>query len=135
MAWVQSLAWELAHAKGTARKKSRERERKNHSMPESPEEGRALEADGQQGCPKCLHRHTKTPKGEKLLDGEVKIRFQVGFNSGLQESWGPELRERNDLEMRGFYGQRGLLQPEQADRDIPKQLRSKPQIERTAHQD
>ena len=62
-----------------------------HSTPEPLEQGRAPEADGQQGCPRCLRRHTKKPKGKKLLDGEVKIRFQDGFNSGLWESWGPEL--------------------------------------------
>lgn len=39
-------------------------------------------------------------------------------------------REKNDLEPQGFYGRRGLFQPEQADREIRKQPRSEPEIER-----
>lgn len=66
----------------------------NHSTPEPLEQGRAPEADGQRGCVKCLHKHTKKAKGNRPRDGEVKIRFQDGFNSGLQESRGLEWRER-----------------------------------------
>lgn len=59
---------------------------RDNSMPEPLHQTRAPEAASQQGCLKCLHKHTRKPKGNNIADGEVKIRFQDGFNSRPRES-------------------------------------------------